>query len=79
MQKIFRPTQPPNNHNWMSGIGKTTLARNLFNNAVVKEHFDIRTWTTISQTSVLEKHLEEFIFKQLGTRAIGMRMKNSVI
>ncbi|XP_057801613.1 putative late blight resistance protein homolog R1B-12 isoform X2 [Salvia miltiorrhiza] len=34
----------------MDGIGKTTLARHIFEHALVKEHFDIRAWTTISQT-----------------------------
>ncbi|KZV27022.1 hypothetical protein F511_07843 [Dorcoceras hygrometricum] len=34
----------------MGGIGKTTLARILYNSQVIKDCFDIRGWVTISQT-----------------------------
>ncbi|KAK4428133.1 putative late blight resistance proteinR1B-16 [Sesamum alatum] len=34
----------------MGGAGKTTLARNLYDDLLVKDHFDIRAWVTISQT-----------------------------
>ncbi|XP_051115853.1 putative late blight resistance protein homolog R1A-10 isoform X2 [Andrographis paniculata] len=37
----------------MGGIGKTTLALNVYNNDWVVEHFDIRVWITISQTYTL--------------------------
>ncbi|XP_047959850.1 putative late blight resistance protein homolog R1B-17 [Salvia hispanica] len=47
----------------MGGIGKTTLARNLFENILVKEHFDIRAWTTISQTFNVRETLLEILFK----------------
>ncbi|KAH6778565.1 hypothetical protein C2S51_009877 [Perilla frutescens var. frutescens] len=33
----------------MGGIGKTTLARNVFEHALIKDHFDICAWVTISQ------------------------------
>ncbi|KAL0460471.1 UNVERIFIED_CONTAM: putative disease resistance RPP8-like protein 2 [Sesamum latifolium] len=33
----------------MGGIGKTTLARNVFHHACIVDHFDIRIWFTISQ------------------------------
>ncbi|CAA2955556.1 late blight resistance homolog R1A-3 isoform X1 [Olea europaea subsp. europaea] len=32
----------------MGGIGKTTLARNVYNNPVVADHFFIRAWVTLS-------------------------------
>ncbi|XP_042047483.1 putative late blight resistance protein homolog R1A-10 [Salvia splendens] len=50
----------------MGGIGKTTLARNLFNNAAVKEHFDIRAWTTISQTYNVRETLREVYIQAIG-------------
>ncbi|XP_042052361.1 putative late blight resistance protein homolog R1A-3 [Salvia splendens] len=50
----------------MGGIGKTTLARNLFENALVKEHFDIRAWTTISQTYNVRETLREVVFQASG-------------
>ncbi|XP_022896729.1 putative late blight resistance protein homolog R1A-10 [Olea europaea var. sylvestris] len=33
----------------MGGIGKTTLASNIYNDSFIKEHFYIRAWTTLSQ------------------------------
>ncbi|KZV44138.1 hypothetical protein F511_26417 [Dorcoceras hygrometricum] len=33
----------------MGGIGKTTLARHIFNNPLIENHFDLRAWVTISQ------------------------------
>ncbi|KAL0356361.1 UNVERIFIED_CONTAM: putative late blight resistance proteinR1A-10 [Sesamum radiatum] len=33
----------------MGGGGKTTLARNLYDDSLVKDHFDVRAWVTISQ------------------------------
>ncbi|XP_047959841.1 putative late blight resistance protein homolog R1C-3 [Salvia hispanica] len=50
----------------MGGIGKTTLARHLFENALVKEHFDIRAWTTISQTYNVREILKEVLLQASG-------------
>ncbi|XP_057775491.1 late blight resistance protein R1-A-like [Salvia miltiorrhiza] len=47
----------------MGGIGKTTLARHLFEHALVKEHFDICAWTTISQTYNVGETLREVLFQ----------------
>ncbi|XP_073036463.1 putative late blight resistance protein homolog R1A-3 [Primulina eburnea] len=33
----------------MGGIGKTTLAKNVFDNPLIVFHFDLRAWVTISQ------------------------------
>ncbi|KAH6831898.1 hypothetical protein C2S53_012773 [Perilla frutescens var. hirtella] len=33
----------------MGGIGKTTLARNLYNDPLIVSHFEFRAWTTLSQ------------------------------
>ncbi|XP_042021754.1 late blight resistance protein R1-A-like [Salvia splendens] len=33
----------------MGGIGKTTLARTLYNDRSIVEHFDVRAWLTVSQ------------------------------
>ncbi|XP_042033998.1 putative late blight resistance protein homolog R1A-10 [Salvia splendens] len=50
----------------MGGIGKTTLAMNLFENALVKDRFDIRAWTTISQTYNVRETLKEVLFRASG-------------
>ncbi|XP_057793126.1 putative late blight resistance protein homolog R1B-14 [Salvia miltiorrhiza] len=50
----------------MGGIGKTTLARNIFDNALVKEHFDICAWTTISQTYNVRETLREVLSQASG-------------
>ncbi|XP_057776228.1 putative late blight resistance protein homolog R1C-3 [Salvia miltiorrhiza] len=50
----------------MGGIGKTTLARHLFEHAVVKKHFYIRAWTTISQTYNVRETLREVLFQASG-------------
>ncbi|KAL4571223.1 hypothetical protein LXL04_017976 [Taraxacum kok-saghyz] len=34
----------------MAGLGKTTLARKLYNDPLIEYHFDIRAWTCVSQT-----------------------------
>ncbi|XP_057801533.1 putative late blight resistance protein homolog R1B-23 [Salvia miltiorrhiza] len=45
----------------MGGIGKTTLARHIFEHTLVKQHFDIRGWTTISQTYNVRETLREVL------------------
>ncbi|XP_057780141.1 probable disease resistance RPP8-like protein 2 [Salvia miltiorrhiza] len=32
----------------MGGIGKTTLAKNTFENSIIKRHFDVRVWVSVS-------------------------------
>ncbi|KAK4437226.1 putative late blight resistance proteinR1C-3 [Sesamum alatum] len=47
----------------MGGIGKTTLAQNVFENSYILRHFDKRIWLTISQEynvrEILLRHLNE--------------------
>ncbi|XP_057775502.1 putative late blight resistance protein homolog R1A-3 [Salvia miltiorrhiza] len=50
----------------MGGIGKTTLARHVFEHALVKQHFDICAWTTISQTYNVRETLREVLFQASG-------------
>ncbi|XP_051115878.1 putative late blight resistance protein homolog R1A-10 [Andrographis paniculata] len=42
----------------MGGIGKTTLARHLFEISYIKEHFDICIWLTISQNYSVDDILQ---------------------
>ncbi|KAL9170221.1 hypothetical protein ABFS82_04G130400 [Erythranthe guttata] len=41
----------------MGGIGKTTLATNVFNNPFIVEHFQLRAWFTVSQEYTYKKIL----------------------
>ncbi|XP_057801544.1 putative late blight resistance protein homolog R1C-3 isoform X3 [Salvia miltiorrhiza] len=50
----------------MGGIGKTTLARHIFEHALVKEYFDIRAWTTISQTYNVRETLSQVLHQVTG-------------
>lgn len=45
----------------MGGIGKTTLARNVYENLLIVQHFYIRAWATISQEYSVRKILLELL------------------
>ncbi|XP_047975166.1 putative late blight resistance protein homolog R1A-10 isoform X2 [Salvia hispanica] len=45
----------------MGGIGKTTLAKGAFEHKLIKEHFDICVWTTISQDYNIVETLREVL------------------
>ncbi|KAL1551786.1 putative late blight resistance protein R1A-3 isoform X1 [Salvia divinorum] len=45
----------------MGGIGKTTLAKGAFEHPLVKEHFDICMWATISQDHNIGQTLKEVL------------------
>ncbi|XP_057780113.1 putative late blight resistance protein homolog R1A-10 [Salvia miltiorrhiza] len=49
----------------MGGIGKTTLARNVYENATIVQCFDVRGWVTVSQDYSVRKILFE-ILSSLG-------------
>ncbi|KAK4433094.1 putative late blight resistance proteinR1A-10 [Sesamum alatum] len=41
----------------MGGIGKTTLARNAYDDPLIIQHFDIRAWVTVSQDYSIQEML----------------------
>uniref|UniRef100_A0A2N9J3Z3 NB-ARC domain-containing protein n=1 Tax=Fagus sylvatica TaxID=28930 RepID=A0A2N9J3Z3_FAGSY len=45
----------------MGGLGKTTLARKIYNNTQVKNHFDVRGWVFVSQKYRIKELLIEFL------------------
>lgn len=47
----------------MAGLGKTTLARKVYNNPSIVNHFDVKAWCSVSQTYNVRTLLIE-IFKQ---------------
>ncbi|KAH0659000.1 hypothetical protein KY285_027550 [Solanum tuberosum] len=55
----------------MPGLGKTTLARKVYNNPSIVNHFDVKVWCAVSQAYNRMTLLVE-IFKQ----AINKRVQN---
>lgn len=55
----------------MGGIGKTTLARNAYENLLSVHHFDVRAWVSISQQYSVRKILVELL-SSLGQFTDGM-------
>ncbi|KAL8056949.1 hypothetical protein ABFX02_04G151600 [Erythranthe guttata] len=49
----------------MGGIGKTTLAKNAYGHSLIVQHFDIRTWVTISQ----KYNVTELLLQLLSTQS----------
>ncbi|XP_047971714.1 putative late blight resistance protein homolog R1A-3 [Salvia hispanica] len=45
----------------MGGIGKTTLARNVYDDQLTKEMFDIRVWITVSQDYSAQRILSDLL------------------
>ncbi|XP_047978951.1 probable disease resistance protein At1g59620 [Salvia hispanica] len=45
----------------MGGIGKSTLARHIFDRTLIKQHFDIQAWVTISQDYSVESILSQLL------------------
>ncbi|KAL2243739.1 UNVERIFIED_CONTAM: Disease resistance RPP13-like protein 4 [Sesamum indicum] len=66
----------------MGGIGKTTLAQNVFDHPYIINRFDIRIWFTISQQFSVREILLKYFFKdekdfcknQLGVAELGVRL-----
>ncbi|KAI3464089.1 hypothetical protein Pfo_020752 [Paulownia fortunei] len=45
----------------MGGIGKSTLARNVYENLFIVQHFDIRVWVTVSHNYTVREILLELL------------------
>ncbi|KAG6388152.1 hypothetical protein SASPL_153351 [Salvia splendens] len=45
----------------MGGIGKTTLARNVYDDKLIKENFAIRVWVTVSQDYSAQRILSDLL------------------
>ncbi|PHT52276.1 hypothetical protein CQW23_06738 [Capsicum baccatum] len=51
----------------MGGIGKTTLANKVYNNACIRSHFDVCAWATVSQ----QHNVKEILFSLLRSTKGG--------
>ncbi|KAL5569449.1 hypothetical protein UlMin_026024 [Ulmus minor] len=47
----------------MGGLGKTTLAKKVYNDIDVKKHFDVHAWVCISQQYVVREVLSEILIQ----------------
>ncbi|MCD7462077.1 hypothetical protein HAX54_047721, partial [Datura stramonium] len=52
----------------MGGLGKTTLARKVYNNRSIANHFDVRAFCTISQRYSIRKLLAEILKQVTGEK-----------
>ncbi|XP_073281121.1 putative late blight resistance protein homolog R1A-3 [Primulina huaijiensis] len=59
----------------MGGIGKTILARNLFDDLLIKHHFDVRAWVTISEEYHASEVLQSLL-KYIGVATDKKRDKS---
>ncbi|XP_057797426.1 putative late blight resistance protein homolog R1A-4 [Salvia miltiorrhiza] len=48
----------------MGGMGKTTLAKHIYSNQLIIEHFDIRAWATVSQQDIAKQILQQLLSGQ---------------
>ncbi|KAK4371110.1 hypothetical protein RND71_010585 [Anisodus tanguticus] len=61
----------------MGGIGKTTLARRIFNDSIVFSRFDVSSWVTVSQEyNAREMLLDVLTFRSPGTKAMYSNMSD---
>ncbi|KAH0681858.1 hypothetical protein KY289_019610 [Solanum tuberosum] len=51
----------------MPGLGKTTLAKKVYNNTLVASHFNVRAWCTVSQKYNKSKVLGEILQQVTGS------------
>ncbi|XP_047961592.1 putative late blight resistance protein homolog R1B-16 [Salvia hispanica] len=51
----------------MGGMGKATLAGNVYNHLLIQQHFDIRCWATISQEFSVDNVLTQLLFENRKT------------
>ena len=61
----------------MGGLGKTTLAKMVYNHPEVKKHFEFRTWSYISQQCQRRRVWEEILTKLLSLSEKGMAVIQS--
>ncbi|XP_072968718.1 putative disease resistance protein At1g50180 [Typha angustifolia] len=52
----------------MGGLGKSTLARNVYNDPHVEQHFDVVAWLTVSQKYEAPHLLKEIMKQTMGSK-----------
>ncbi|KAK4566063.1 hypothetical protein RGQ29_002314 [Quercus rubra] len=63
----------------VAGIGKTTLAKVVYNNELIKEHFDVLAWVNVGKNfdvqGILEGILKESLREYLGDLEYGKELE----
>ncbi|XP_038877689.1 putative disease resistance protein RGA3 [Benincasa hispida] len=62
----------------MGGLGKTTLAKMVFNHDAIKGHFDQTIWVCVSKPFIVMKILEA-IFQSLTNSSSGLNSKEALL
>ncbi|KAL4562736.1 hypothetical protein LXL04_026766 [Taraxacum kok-saghyz] len=63
----------------MGGIGKTTLAKSIYNNSSIEQHFDVKVWLCVSvKVEVVEKLLAK-IYESLAGEECKSEMRANLI
>ena len=62
----------------MAGLGKTTLAKSIYNDAVIRNHFDEFAWVRVSKNFNVEKILIE-ILRSLGEDSICLKEESKIL
>ncbi|KAL0385152.1 UNVERIFIED_CONTAM: Disease resistance RPP13-like protein 4 [Sesamum radiatum] len=62
----------------MGGIGKTTLARNLYNDSLIEYYFQIRAWVVVSQDYDVQQMLTSLVgsTRQAAMNCIRRALRN---
>ena len=61
----------------MGGTGKTTLARNIYQDSLIKGHFDIFAWATISQEYNIREIFIE-VLRQVNISEVGQESEDEL-
>ncbi|KAL4631975.1 hypothetical protein ACB092_04G018400 [Castanea dentata] len=62
----------------MAGLGKTTIAKLVYNDKLVKKHFDEKIWVCVSEIFGVKRILKE-ILEALDHNCSGLENKNAIL
>ena len=62
----------------MAGLGKTTIAKLVYNDELVKNHFDVKMWVCVSENFDVKRILKE-ILEILDNNCSGLENKNAIL
>ncbi|XP_042024556.1 putative late blight resistance protein homolog R1B-16 [Salvia splendens] len=63
----------------MAGIGKTTLATNLFHDPLIEYHFHVRSWTTLSQDHQRPNILRSLLRSMTENLGLGLEEVDELV